>query len=366
MGRALNSASIFWRKVLYELDNALGYVRYSWNKDEVIARLSKTLYNLQIETTNICNADCVFCAYQYQERPTGTMSMELYRKLIDEYVELGGGSLGLTPTVGDPLVDRHLVERIRYARSKPHITSIGMYSNMISLERVGVEALVHSGLSSLMVSTSGLDETMYRRIYRSQMYQQMLANIKKFARINQAAGNPVDLRIDMRVDRPLREVLNYPDYLELATLIGADRIGVKFRYDDWSGRITPDQLSGTMKIRSRLPPRISPCAELFSGPMVYWDGKVGACGCRDVNASELIIGDATRQHLGAIWFGLEIQKLREEFLTDKIRPICATCKHYNNLALSGTLRNRERLMQIEPSPWLRERERSTAESPAVV
>ena len=66
--------------------------------------------------------------------------------------------------------------------------------------------------------------------------------------------------------------------------------------------------------------------------MVYWDGKVGACGCRDVNARELIIGDLNAQHLKDIWFGGEIQKLRDEFLSPKIKNICATCTHYNNLS----------------------------------
>lgn len=91
-----------------------------------------------------------------------------------------------------------------------------------------------------------------------------------------------------------------------------------------------------MKLRShnRLThPRISPCTELFSGPIVYWDGKVGACGCRDVNARELIIGDANKDHIVDIWFGEEIRKIRAEFLTSKVRDICRTCTHYNNLSL---------------------------------
>jgi radical SAM protein with 4Fe4S-binding SPASM domain len=222
---------------------------------------------------------------------------------------------------------------------------------MISLERVGVKALAISGITSLTVSVSGFDEEMYKRVYRSQMYKQVYANIQRFAKANAGAGSPVDFRVQMRVDRPLSEVVKYPDHVALAELLGSDKIDIKLRYDDWSGNITPKQLSGTMEIRTVIPPRISPCSELYSGPMVYWDGSVGACGCRDLNASELIIGNINDSHLGDIWFGKDIQKLRDEFMTASIKPICATCKHYNNLSHLLSRHNKQYLVSIKPCTY---------------
>ena len=166
-----------------------------------------------------------------------------------------------------------------------------------------------------------------------------------------AAGGPVDLRVDMRVDRPIAEVIASKDYREVADLIGTDRIGVKFRYDSWSEKISQDELLGTMRLRKHSwlrRPRISPCTEMFSGPMVYWDGTVGACGCRDVNASELIIGNVNERHIADIWFGAEIQKLRDEFLTPNIRDICKSCTHYNNLSLYLRSDQKDLLATIQP------------------
>jgi hypothetical protein len=173
---------------------------------------------------------------------------------------------------------------------------------------------------------------MYKRVYRSPMYGQMLENVKRFAAANNAAGRPVDFTIDMRVDRPAEEVFRFPDYQDVARVVGEERIGLKFRYDNWAGLITPDQLSGNMRLRHPLNVKPAPCSELYTGPIVYWDGKVGACGCRDVNASELIIGDATKDTLQTIWFGAEIQRLRDEFTTDRVKPICQSCTHYNSVA----------------------------------
>jgi len=335
-------------KLQWEARRYLARIEFRLRRDQWLRSFASAVRHVTIETTNICNADCIFCAYQFQTRPTGVMSKELFQKIVDEYCELGGGELGLTPTVGDPLVDKNLVARIRYARSKPAIHGIGMYSNMISLDRVGLQELLHSGVSSIMVSTSGFDEQMYRRVYRSQMYRQMLHNVTAFAIANNAAGRPVDFRIDMRVDRSADEVFHFPDHLEVARVVGAENIGIKFRYDNWAGFITPDQLSGNMRLRDAGKSRKnSPCSQLYLGPMIFWDGRVGGCGCRDVNAAELIIGDVKREHLGAIWHGEEIRKLRDEFVTDRIKPICASCTHYTSV---GTLlMNKDRLVEVRPA-----------------
>jgi len=323
------------RKILYELDSIRALFLYPFYKQKIIPSLEKKIRTLTLETTNICNANCVFCAYQYQERPKGIMSMDLFKKVIDEYESCGGGNIGLTPTVGDPLVDTHIVERIQYARSKKHIQTIGMYTNMISLRKVGVEALIKSGLSDLIVSMSGFDSDMYKRVYRSDAYNQVVENIKVFMGVNKSLGNPVNFKIAMRVDRPLHEVFSSPTLQEVMKEIGRSNIDVKFAYDNWGGLISKKDMSGNMKIRSSRSfrkPRISPCTELYSGLTVYWDGTVGACGCRDVNASKLVIGNANEEELMSIWRGEPLKRLRNEFLTPAIKDICNTCSHYNNLS----------------------------------
>jgi hypothetical protein len=50
----------------------------------------------------------------------------------------------------------------------------------------------------------------------------------------------------------------------------------------------------------------------------YWDGRVGACGQRDLDARELIIGNANVSSVAEIWLRKKIYKLRDEFLTLKI------------------------------------------------
>ena len=219
-----------------------------------------------------------------------------------------------------------------------------MYTSMISLDRIGLQNLLTSGISGIIVSTSGFDDHMYKRVYRSDMYRQRFENVKRFAIANNALGRPVDFQIDMRVDRPAAEVCAFSHYREISDLVGVQNIGMKFRYDNWAGTITPDQLSGNMQLRETTRTKPNPCSELYSGPMVYWDGRVGGCGCRDLNASELIIGNLTESHLADVWFGSEIRRLRAEFTTDNIKPICQSCTHYNSVAVM--LMKKDRLISL--------------------
>ena len=42
---------------------------------------------MNIETTNICNADCVFCNYQFQKRKTGIISFEFTSEFFKDAIK---------------------------------------------------------------------------------------------------------------------------------------------------------------------------------------------------------------------------------------------------------------------------------------
>src|SRR3954447_1583795 len=84
---------------------------------------------LRIETVNSCNNDCVICAYGDQTRPKRIMPQAVFKKAVHDYVDLGGGFLSFTPLVGDFLLDRHLLDRLRFLETVPEVTSLGVTTN---------------------------------------------------------------------------------------------------------------------------------------------------------------------------------------------------------------------------------------------
>lgn len=83
------------------------------NKINADLRRSKN-YNISIETTNSCNAECSFCPYTIMERKKKVMDDAtfdlLVQRLKDEGIQPYAFSLNGT---GEPLIDKKIFSRIR-------------------------------------------------------------------------------------------------------------------------------------------------------------------------------------------------------------------------------------------------------------
>jgi radical SAM protein with 4Fe4S-binding SPASM domain len=306
---------------------------YSFFPDELCLNEIKKLRSLSIETTNICNANCVFCGYQYMQRKKEIMNDETFKKIISEFVETGGGNLNMTVIVGDPLIDPQFVERIRHARSFSSIKKISTITNGLNLHKVGIKNILLSGLDEILISMTGFDEAMFKRIYRSNTnFNQMKQNILELLRTNHELGKPVKISLSLRIDEPLNKVINYPGFKEIVAL--ADSINSNYYYDSWGGRITPDNLPKNMKIRPtffNFLNKKNPCFMLYLGIGILVDGKATACPCRDLNGdSDLVIGNINKSSLYNIYNSEALEKLRNKWREGKYIPnICKDCNHYS-------------------------------------
>jgi len=197
-------------------------------------------FELHLELTNLCNANCVFCPYQFQTRKVEFMSDEVFQKAVGDYVRLGGGSVGLTPIVGDALIDPKFLERVRYLRSLPKIDRIWLTTNCILLDRFGIEAILQSGVSAINVSTAGFDAEMYERVYRNGSYNPMRRNVLELVERNTAMGSPVAVAIALRPDRPLEAVMADPDFQPI--LAHKPELDFTRSFTSANGRITQEIL----------------------------------------------------------------------------------------------------------------------------
>src|SRR6516164_6725713 len=68
---------------------------------------------VQIESTNICNAKCVFCPRDEMHRAQGVMSRELFRKIVDECAALGITHVRMH-NYGYFFIDPDPTEKVRY------------------------------------------------------------------------------------------------------------------------------------------------------------------------------------------------------------------------------------------------------------
>jgi MoaA/NifB/PqqE/SkfB family radical SAM enzyme len=269
------------------------------------------------------------------------MSDEVFRKAVGDFVASGGGSVGLTPIVGDALVDPKFVERVRYLRAFSNVDRIWVTTNAILLERHGVEAVLGSGLTSITISTSGFDEESYRRIYRSSSYDKVRRGVLALLEAIAGRREPLDIAIGLRSDRPLREILGDEEFQPM--LRYNPEIDFTWSFTSANGRIQRKDLPEGFRLRV-VSSRQETCVQLYNGPIVLPDGTVMACSC--VAAMDAIadlgVGNVLEADLVELWTGNGVKKLRASFAEEKLNKTCGGCDMYRDLELYRTSEGRKR------------------------
>ena len=131
---------------------------------------------VQIESTNICNAKCVFCPRDEMHRRQGVMDMELFKKIVDECAALGITHVRVH-NYGEPFLDRQLVEKVRYAKQKG-IEEVGMISNGSLITEEIARGMIEAGLDAINISVDAAGKEVFERTRLDLNYDKVIANIR--------------------------------------------------------------------------------------------------------------------------------------------------------------------------------------------
>src|SRR5919108_874350 len=135
---------------------------------------------VQIESTNICNAKCVFCPRDEMHRRQGIMTFDLYRKIVDECAALGITHVRVH-NYGEPFVDRQLVEKVRYAKQKG-IKEVGMISNGSLITDDVARGMIDAGLDAINISVDASGKEVFESTRVGLDYDTVIGNIRTLAR----------------------------------------------------------------------------------------------------------------------------------------------------------------------------------------
>lgn len=318
--------------LLRDAKNFLGGVskRYFKKKEDTVF-----IERLYFGVTNICNARCVFCVYRKivdkPEIKKGVMNFGIFKKALDEYLEMGGQSISLTPTVGDPLIDLRLIDKINYA-SQRGIKRIYFYTNGILLAKDDVyKKLIDSGTTQIEISTEGCDKEFFEKVYGVKLYDEFIKGVSLLLSYNKEKGEPVKISINFRSARKPSEVLGSPDFVKIIKPYLSKKVSYSFMidYDNWGGEVKKEELVGVMKMRRRQAVCNIPCARTFDA-MILFDGSVRLCSCRikGKEFDDLVIGNILNDSLKNIYYGIKAKKLREDFFCGKKPEVCIDCSLY--------------------------------------
>jgi MoaA/NifB/PqqE/SkfB family radical SAM enzyme len=260
---------------------------------------------VQIESTNICNAKCVFCPRDEMGRKQGVMDMALFRKIVDECAALGIAHVRMH-NYGEPFVDRGLVEKVRYAKEKG-IPQVGMISNGSLITEQAARGMIEAGLDAINVSVDASGREVFERTRVGLRYDKVIGNIERLVRLRQESGR-------QRPKLILSFVRQNDSADEQAFIDHWRRIADKIHITDlhnWAG--TLNQQSDVNY----------PCYRPWLTFTALWDGRVALC-CADFDGRN-ILGDLRTSTIAEIWNSETYRAVRREHLTSGGPAICRSC-----------------------------------------
>lgn len=131
-----------------------------------------------VETTNACNGRCTYCLYDRMERPVECMPFDIFCRIADK-VNTRGLKIGATFCFGEPLYDRNLFDKIRYARRVGVATKyLGLNSNA-SLLTPGIYDDLLDTCSNITLSFVHV-EKQFEQLTRNLSWQQCYENAVRF------------------------------------------------------------------------------------------------------------------------------------------------------------------------------------------
>lgn len=267
---------------------------------------------LQIETTNVCQAACVFCTYPTMRRPKGVMDPALFQRIIRDAAQIPLIDHITLTGLGETLLDRHLLSRLRYVREVMPAVTLDLYTNGNKLTRAIVDDLIDAGVTTLYVSLNAVRPEQRRVIMKLDDFERV-TEVCQYA--VQAGEGKMAVVVKAVAAKDLMEVGD-AEVFEAQWGGFADKGGAAFLHleGNWAGQ--------AWKMRT-MPTQ--PCHRALSQIMVLWDGRVSLC-CFD-GEGEMILGDLKTQTLREVYNSAAYVAVREAHAEGRRAeiPLCAGC-----------------------------------------
>jgi len=271
---------------------------------------------INIETTNVCNLDCIMCPRTVLiARDTfadiGLMEFDFYQKLIDEGEKYKLPSVKLQ-FLGEPLAHPDVGKQISYAKDAG-VLDVMFNTNATLLTKEKSHEILEAGIDAIFFSFDSMDPDTFNKIRVGADYEVVMKNILDFLDIKEKYGyKHVHTRTSMTIiEQDVDDLEKFKDYW----LDYVDSVGFGIYYDvnedeSYKGSPYNDNFS---------------CAQPFQRLFIMWDGIATPC-CVDENRYYKL-GNAHHKSIYDIWHGPEAKHLRQAQTSGCYRDvdICSRC-----------------------------------------
>ncbi|HNX00617.1 MAG TPA: radical SAM protein [Candidatus Cloacimonadota bacterium] len=316
--------SLHWRRILNT-----GKIYLSYYLSRIFRKAIVWGYPpaIMFEPTNICNLRCPLCpsGNQTLTRARGYMDPALFRKVVDEVYPYS--TMLILWNQGEPFLHREFLDMVRYAADKQLFTMVSTNANT----ELDAEAIVKSGLDSIIVSLDGATQDTYNKYRINGDIEKVWKNVKNIMETRKRLGSTTPLvrwqfLVMKHNEHEIEEIKRLAKEMQVDQLIFKtaqiyekkdieEFLPVNPKYRRY--KITSGEFELKFGIKNR-------CRRIWTQPVVNWDGNIGVCFYdKDI---EHPVGSVVHSNLISIWKNDRFMQFRQRILKDrKSIYICRNC-----------------------------------------
>ena len=284
---------------------------------------------LNVEPTNVCQLDCLFCSRQLSKRPLGAMALEMAEAMAAEARGFLGAPRRPGPAVrftgwGEPLLHPKIAELAGIFKKKG--LRLKIYTNGLALPPELMKRLVELEVDDLQFSLQGLNEAQYLRNRVGSDWKRLRDNVAMAKEIRGRGSKPFLSVLTSALAGELSEGAPCSftrQWLELVDKVAVDLTNLNFVSElDRVKPLLAEQSGGLRRGR---------CVDVFLALEVKYDGSIQFCGQDSRGLPEHTIGRLGETTLVEAWKGAAMEEKRDQVgrgLGHGDSPVCRNC--YNN------------------------------------
>ncbi|MGL4208611.1 MAG: radical SAM protein [Candidatus Adiutrix sp.] len=277
---------------------------------------------LNLELTNHCQLDCLFCSRQKSRRPLGYMNLETLKIIINEASNYPECGLRLTGW-GEPLLHPQIAQIVTMIKQAS--LPLKIYTNGLALTPELMQVFIEQKVDDLQFSMQGLTPKQYEFNRRQAKYANLRQAIEMAATLRGTSSHPF-LSVLSSVLADEAETADSQafcqDMLTLVDKVAIDLTNLNFVSDQ--KRIQPflkNQSDGLVR---------GLCVDVFLALEIKYDGLIQFCGQDAEALPEHSLGYVSEITLHEAWHSPKMNGQRNQVgrkMGHEAMSVCQNCYH---------------------------------------
>lgn len=288
----------------------------------------KIPFRIFIDPSDVCNFKCKFCPTGDRElmkktpgRKFGLMDFSLYKKIINDICDFKEPiRLLLLYKDGEPLLNPHFADMVKYAKDKGCAQKIGTATNGALLSYKKNLEIIKAGLDRITISIEGINKEQYKYFSGvSVNIDNMVDNIRHFYE------NRGNCEMYVKINGDILSIEERNKFYEIFGNI-ADKIFIESISPCW-----PEFELREVKVNRQMNMYGEKIKEVLVCPFVFYSFAINSDGtaslCHGDWSRKLVIGDVKCNTVKEIWNSKKLFEYQKMFLMKKRKnhTVCGNC-----------------------------------------